>query len=1337
MRVRAVCDTGLHCAAATPIVGETCGRSQGTPSGSASCTDINDPCDDGNNCSTDECDIGQQLCRHVAQASCCLAHTDCLDGAQCTTDVCDLDFNSCSNDPISNCCTADAECDDSDDCTADYCVAMQCRHFAVANCCLSDADCVAGNECLVGTCDVGQNSCSYAPDYSNPSVECCSTAGDCYDGLPCTNDSCVDHPSQHSPIVPCCTDQNEAENCNDYDPCTADDCIGGVCHNLPPDQAPPEFGIPPLCCVVDGDCSDDYDDCTTDACVDGLCAYTPDAVCVLPLPHLQRFAKCGALETMHWSLDDQGTATDENWECSTSGPLGPDMHLGFFWAPQVLNFDSYLVSPEFAVAGYAYVTVQLDRFYDHYEDMVDLGLYVSESGPPFVPEDALWAETVSDDLLQDTVEYELTAPAANVVFGVRVSAPDSYDLDEFAIDNFRVCEGRAPQFGEAIEPQVVFVSNPDTVGLTVDDPDLADTITFILESAPSFVSLENQQNLAPQHTIDLVIDPASAANAGTHAAVVRVTDGCLVDYLTIDITVYETGGYIIWVPEELDEGDFALAIKDAIEAAGRSAQTIPDLSIIPEFIDLEGVFAPLGIYGNKHVLTADESLELETYLDAGGRLYLEGGDTFFVDPYQAVLSYCEIQGILDGPQELTGQVEGRHFCWGLDLDLSSSYAVNNFLDAVETLYGVEIGEVSNHGTTAAAHEDVSGYRTIASSVPLAALLETGSHAPADLMGLYLDFLESGWPACENDSQCADDRVCTGPDTCVAGACDNSQLPGCIPCWDDTFCPADEACVPEGKCLAIPGQPWPSTDTPLWFGDEPDEIHSTITVPEEDHDNYVADVNVKVSVSHQYVGDLRLELCHAAQCVVLKEEDPTDSSWHLDATYDLGVDPDLDSMSDLDGTLAHGDWVLSAYDMYPGLSDGQLLDWSVHIVEFNCGGDEDCDDSDPCSDEVCEPTQGCVFTPNVGGPCEDSSLCTEADYCSDWYCIPGTTVDCDDANVCTDDTCIPETGCQHDDNTDPCDDGDPCTTGDVCQAGDCTPGGQTDCDDGNPCTDDSCDPGLGCVNAAVADDTPCDNGNPCTQDDACSGGSCAAGRPVICDSANPCEIVLCDPDDGCAVPPTSLPAGVPCNVQTHPCGLYSCDGLGQCMLAQAMAEGSLCRPEGEMNPCLAYWCSGGVCEPQPDAVAPDGTACETNCGAGTCTAGACNLSSHAPAGPLCAGPGARVQGGGKAFANPVQAHQHQRDGHHLEAGRRGPRDAARTQIRAGPGHARAAGPSGGAPGGPREELRRALRRRVRCPGQGRQDAAGGGRQGSGEALHGRRVHRHRGRGVDRDSRHRQR
>jgi uncharacterized delta-60 repeat protein len=74
------------------------------------------------------------------------------------------------------------------------------------------------------------------------------------------------------------------------------------------------------------------------------------------------------------------------------------------------------------------------------------------------------------------------------------------------------------------------------------------------------------------------------------------------------------------------------------------------------------------------------------------------------------------------------------------------------------------------------------------------------------------------------------------------------------------------------------------------------------------------------------------------------------------------------------------------------------------------------------------------------------------------CVGGVPLDCDDSNVCTDDSCDPATGCVNAPNTASCNDGNACTTNDGCNgAGTCIGGPPPVCD---ACQ--TCDPTSGCT-----------------------------------------------------------------------------------------------------------------------------------------------------------------------------------------------------------------------------------------------------------------------------------
>lgn len=130
-----------------------------------------------------------------------------------------------------------------------------------------------------------------------------------------------------------------------------------------------------------------------------------------------------------------------------------------------------------------------------------------------------------------------------------------------------------------------------------------------------------------------------------------------------------------------------------------------------------------------------------------------------------------------------------------------------------------------------------------------------------------------------------------------------------------------------------------------------------------------------------------------------------------------------------------------------------------------GGPANCDDGNPCTLDECKPFAGCIYRP-ADGPCDDKNPCTTQDMCAEGVCIGGPPLICDDNNVCTDDWCEPSQGCMHGWNQAACDDGDPCTTQDRCREGKCVGGPPLDCDDQDPCTQDICVHGIGCQHPPV-------------------------------------------------------------------------------------------------------------------------------------------------------------------------------------------------------------------------------------------------------------------------------
>ena len=143
------------------------------------------------------------------------------------------------------------------------------------------------------------------------------------------------------------------------------------------------------------------------------------------------------------------------------------------------------------------------------------------------------------------------------------------------------------------------------------------------------------------------------------------------------------------------------------------------------------------------------------------------------------------------------------------------------------------------------------------------------------------------------------------------------------------------------------------------------------------------------------------------------------------------------------------------------------------------------DGDVCTADTCNQSTGACENPGISNqPCDDGDVCIPIDMCVNGVCTPaGSPINCVDGKPCTDDLCDPTDGCKNPFNTAACNDGDLCTLSDVCGEGTCA-GTPKVCDDGNPCTTDLCNA------AGLCQSPPMPEGALCGDKLYCLAGDCA-------------------------------------------------------------------------------------------------------------------------------------------------------------------------------------------------------------------------------------------------------
>ncbi|MCX6272734.1 MAG: C25 family cysteine peptidase [Bacteroidetes bacterium] len=203
------------------------------------------------------------------------------------------------------------------------------------------------------------------------------------------------------------------------------------------------------------------------------------------------------------------------------------------------------------------------------------------------------------------------------------------------------------------------------------------------------------------------------------------------------------------------------AMNTAIQALGLQAvysTTFPaDLSVY------SSIFVCLGIYSSNYVLSSAEGQQLATYLDGGGRLYMEGGDTWAYDSQTPVHSYFKVTPGGDGNGDLgtlTGQsgtfTEGMNFLYSGD---------NAYIDHISAANGsgafaIFQNQNPSYGTGVA--YDGGSYRTIACSHEFGGLSDGVSPSTcADLMMQYLTFFGLYSEVLTANFTATSTSVCTG------------------------------------------------------------------------------------------------------------------------------------------------------------------------------------------------------------------------------------------------------------------------------------------------------------------------------------------------------------------------------------------------------------------------------------------------------------------------------------------------------------------------------------------------------------------------------------------------
>jgi hypothetical protein len=219
--------------------------------------------------------------------------------------------------------------------------------------------------------------------------------------------------------------------------------------------------------------------------------------------------------------------------------------------------------------------------------------------------------------------------------------------------------------------------------------------------------------------------------------------------VTFELELTASGGSYITILEfDMNIGRFPVLIVDLDQNHNSGPvmeSVLADMDIpatyltgMPEELGLyEIVFLCLGVRGNAYELNVTEGLQLEAYLNGGGSLYMEGGDTWYADEPTPVHPLFNITGFNDGFDDLNFMlgmeetfVEGMNYSYdgdniSIDRIIPANQAFVLFYNQVPLYYT----SIANEG---------NGYKTIGSVFEFGGLVDASS-TKAELMWKILDF----------------------------------------------------------------------------------------------------------------------------------------------------------------------------------------------------------------------------------------------------------------------------------------------------------------------------------------------------------------------------------------------------------------------------------------------------------------------------------------------------------------------------------------------------------------------------------------------------------------------
>ena len=246
-----------------------------------------------------------------------------------------------------------------------------------------------------------------------------------------------------------------------------------------------------------------------------------------------------------------------------------------------------------------------------------------------------------------------------------------------------------------------------------------------------------------ENTSDPYVVTASASAPQGHSAAFHIitVDGVFIDTFDFDIVI-GTFHYLVWNPDPSpSSGQQIDSILNALGYSGHYYTSLPstDLGVY------QAILGCLGVYPSRYLVenSGTEATALEGYLDAGGRVYLEGSAVFYIDPYFfGAHDFCNkfgIDGIAYSYQDM-GPISGETstFTQGMYFNYAGE---NQYMDHINPqATGFLIFHDTNNNYNCGVANDAAIYQTVGTSFELGGLVDdSGVSTKAALLDSIMHF----------------------------------------------------------------------------------------------------------------------------------------------------------------------------------------------------------------------------------------------------------------------------------------------------------------------------------------------------------------------------------------------------------------------------------------------------------------------------------------------------------------------------------------------------------------------------------------------------------------------